>query len=438
MVAPVSGVQTAVERASSDGRAVRTYRKARSLFRRNDPPVPRAQVAYLPSDLPRTSHFPIGPVSFAICVLVPAIVAAIYFALLATSQYSAEMRFVIRQGAQDTGRSLMSSVGGVSGAGGSAAGGALAVAAGGGSSGTAAEDAHIVTSYIHSRAMIDDISKVVNLREIFRRPEADFYARLGQDVTADELLTYWTKMTTTAIEGTSAIVTVIVRAFRPEDAVLLAEAVQRLSEKLVNDISARARRDTLQRATDEVARAQGLMTEALRELERYRNAEGLIDPIQTATETGRLLTRVLTDQLTAENQLFVMQRSLGADSPTVRNLQTRVDTLRKQTTALREQMAGTKGDTRNVASALVRFEEILVKQKVAETLYALAEGGLDRARRSAEARSVYLTPFVRPSLPEEASYPKRVMFPIAVAVICLVLWSIVALIWASVEDHRMR
>lgn len=431
IIAPAPRPGGAVERGGV-GRGVSALRRARNLFQHRAPVVD-ADVSYLPSEQPQIRRPPIGWISFGLCVLLPALLSLVYFTVLASDQYVAEMRFVIRQGSQDGLRSLLSGAGG----GGAANAGSMVQAAMGGS-GAASEDGHIVTSYIHSRAMVDDIVKTVDIRDVFTRPGADFYARLSKDASVDDLLIYWNRMVSTSIDSTSGIITVAVRAFRPADAVLVAQAIQDLSEKLVNEMSTRARRDALRRATEEVARAQKMIMEALQEMERYRNQEGLIDPVQTATETGKLLTRVLTDQLTVEAQLFVSSRSLGPDSPTIRNLQSRVDSLRSQTAALREQLAGNKGETRNVAAALVKFEEIAVKQKVAETLYVMAEGGLDRARRTAEARSIYLTPFVPPGLPEDSTYPKRFLFPLAIAVVCLVLWSIVSLITASVGDHRLR
>lgn len=363
-------------------------------------------------------------VSFVLLVLLPAIAGVIYYGFIAANQYVAELRFVVRYGPKDT--SL-----------GSLVGGATSGGSGASSATSSPEDAHIVTSYIRSRSIVDDIMQRVDLREIFARPEADFVARLRPNASIDEVREFWQKMVTTNVDGMSGIVTVEVRAFRPEDGVLLAREIESLSERLVNDISVRSRHDTLSRATKEVERAQGMIYEALRDVEAYRNKEGLIDPVQTATDTGKILTEVLGDQLSAENQLMVARQSLGPDSPTVRNLQIRIEALRKQSTALREQLAGTRSTSRNIAAVLGRFEEVTIKQKMAEALYGLAVSGLDRARRAAEAQSLYLMTFVKPRLPEEYTHPKRLFLSFAVAISSLVLWSIGALVVASVEDHRL-
>jgi capsular polysaccharide transport system permease protein len=374
-----------------------------------------------------TSSFPWGKLSFIALVLIPALVVSLYFAFVASDQFVAETRFVVRLGLQDSsGKDGLASV-------------LSAVKSSGGSSGggTATEDAHVVTSYIQSRAIVDELQNKFDLRAIFARPEADFYARLKSNASIEDVVEYWRQMVGTYVDSMSGIVTVEVRAFRPDDAVLLVRNIGELSEKLVNDISQRARHDALRRATEEVQRAQGLMYAAIRDVEQYRNAEGLIDPVQTATETGKLLTKVLADQIATEGELFVANLSLARDSPAVRRLVNRIETLKQQASDLRAQLAGNRDETRNVAASLAKFEEVAIKQKMAETLYGLAEAGLDRARRQAEAQSVYLSVFVPPGLPQEYTYPKRLEYSIAISTALFVLWSIAALIWLSVEDHRL-
>ena len=71
------------------------------------------------------------------------------------------------------------------------------------------------------------------------------------------------------------IVTVRTRAFRADDALALASAIVRLSEKLANDVTARARADTMRRAEDEVRRSEGLVRDALQDIAPLPRGGGL-------------------------------------------------------------------------------------------------------------------------------------------------------------------
>jgi len=365
-------------------------------------------------------------ISFIAFVVVPALVCSIYFVFIASDQFIAETRAVVRSAEQEsTVQSAMESSGKSP-----AASSALNLS-------IVTPNAYIVTNYIRSRALVDDLAKTMDLRAIFRRPEADFWARLDSDATIEELVDYWKQMAVTYVDGPSGIVTVKIRAFRPEDALALAQAVIKLSEQLVNEISERARRDAMQFAEHEVRRADGRVRTTLIELRRYRDDEGLIDPVKTADETSKLLMQLLIDKIRLESDLFVASRSLTKNAPTVQNLTTRIEITDVQIAKLKERLTGDSPEIRNVAAKLARFEELEVQRQFAERLYTMAQDGLERARMTAERQAVYLTVFVPPSLPEYSLYPRRVAFSILAPLALLVLWSIVALIWASVEDHRI-
>ena len=373
--------------------------------------------------------------SFIGCVLVPSFAATVYFAFIATSQLAAEARFAVRQVSSDSREATP-----ISGSG-SGSGSAGAESSGAGvnnfSFSLVGQDAQIVTSYIRSRAIIDDLNAKVNLRELFRRPEADFWARLKRDASIEELTDYWNSMINTYIDTVSGIVTLKVRAFRAEDAVALANAVLQLSESLVNRISDRARRDATQTAEGEVRRAYEMTQTALADLRRFRDSAGIIDPQQAASEIGKLLIPLMADKIRMESDLFVATRDLDESAPTVVALKRRIATAEQQITDLKNKLTGTNGGERTVAASLAKFEELDLQREFAEKMYTLAQADLDRAQERAARQSVYLTVFVPPSMPEESRYPKRVAFPILIFFGLLIGWAIVAMTLASVEDHRL-
>ncbi len=367
--------------------------------------------------------------SFVGCVLVPAFAAAIYFVFIASDQLAAEARFAVRQ--VETVSSDMPEHG-------SALDNGTGNATVNFSFTATGQNAYIVTSYIRSRAIIDDLNTKLNLREIFRRPEADFWARLKRNASIDELTDYWNSMVNTYIDGPSGIVTLRVRAFRADDAVALANAVLELSENLVNRISDRARRDAMAMSEQEVRRAYEMTQGALADMRRFRDSEGIIDPVQASTEIGKLLLPLLTEKIRLESDLFVASRDLDDKAPSVKALKSRLDTTERQIGDLRGKLTATDGGGRNtIAASLAKFEELELQRQFAEKLYTLAQADLDRARQRADRQSIYLTVFVPPSLPEQSRYPRRMAFPLLILVGLIIVWAIVVMTIASVEDHRL-
>ena len=130
-------------------------------------------------------------------------------------------------------------------------------------------------------------------------------------------------------------------------------------------------------------------------------------------------------------------RDLDQTAPAIKAMESQLNATEKQIADLRGKLTSSDGDNKTLAASLAKFEQLDLKRQFAEKLYALAQADLDRARLRAERQSVYLTVFVPPSLPEESSYPRRVAFPILIFLGLIIVWSIGAMIVASVEDHRL-
>lgn len=361
-------------------------------------------------------------VSFLIAVIIPSIVAIFYLAIVATSQFSVEARFVVR--AADPATSAADKLG------------ALASLGTPFSYSPSAQNAYVVAHYIRSRTAVNDMLEIVDLRSIYRRPEADFWARLKVNASEEELVEYWHQMVRAYVDTSSNIVILEVRAFRPEDALKIAEAILTLSERLVNQMSQRARQDVMRFSEEEVRRADVLIRSALDNLQKARDSEGMLDPAKAADETGQLLMQLMADKIRLESELHFALSALDKNAPTVRQLNSRLEIIGGQITALRSSLAGDTGVSRNVASALRKFEQLEVQRFLADKVLTLAEDGLERARIRAERQNLYFMVFVPPSLPTKAILPRRLAYSIFLPVVFLMLWGIAALLWASLEDHR--
>lgn len=361
--------------------------------------------------------------SFVALVLIPSILVIAYL-IFASDQYVAETRFAVRTAQFEVGRDLTKSSGVTA-----TQNSPLQMPT------VTGPEAYIVATYVRSAAIIADLPKDINVRTIFSRPEADFWARLPRDASAEDLASYWRKMVTTHVDSLSGVVTVNVLAFRPQDATDLAKAIIDASERLVNSLSLRARNDAMGRAEEEVKRAEGLVQEASREMRIYRDQQGFLDPGSQASSTSTLLMQTMTERLRLQNEYFVALRAMSPTAPTVVALKSRLDAVDVQIDRLKGQLTGASSDQKTVSASLVRYEEIELKRLFSEKLYAMAQDALDRARQKAERQNMYLSVFVPPSLPQQALYPERLSMSLLVPLMILILWSILALVAASIRDH---
>ncbi len=380
--------------------------------------------------LPKRRSKRVVILSLIAVVFFPVVASGVYLFAYATDQYVAETRFAVRKSEAPRGSDGVDAPGG----------GSTTVATSSLLSGglnLAGEDAEIVASYIHSRAAVDDVSRMLDLRGIFQRPEADFWARLPDNATAESLTKYWNGMVSVYVESSSGIVIVSANAFRREDALALARAILTSAENLANSLTLKMRADQTRLAENEVRRSEGGVRFALANLTSFRNTQGLIDPVESSQSTGKLLLQLMSDKITTEGQLFVTQRSQGPDAPGISGTKARLDSINKHIADLQSQLAGNKQASKNMAATLSKFEELEIAKEFAEKLFDFSRLGLERAQLTAMTQSIYLAVFMQPSLPQDFTYPERFTDFFLVALAALMAWVSGATITASILDHRL-
>jgi capsular polysaccharide transport system permease protein len=355
--------------------------------------------------------------SFIIFVVLPIATAIVYYFVVAADQYVAEFRFALRSAEPERHdptlflqESIAPSLMGL--------------------------DSYVVVQYLASRAIIDDLSATLDLRQMFSRSEADWMARLDPPVSMEQLVLYWKRQVDAFFDPTNGTIVVRARAFTAPDALRLAEGILSSSERLVNQLSGRARRDALQNAEDELGRAEKRLKSTLARLREFRDKEGTIDPRKTADATIALAGRVRDELVRAGTELSTLKHYMRDDAPSIKMLEARVQSLEAQRRAVEGEVTDTE-KTRSEALSRVMgsYEQLESERTFAENSYQHALQALDRSRINADHQQVYLATFVRPTLPEEALYPRRLQAVAVVFLIAIVIWAIGGFAVQSIRDH---
>jgi capsular polysaccharide transport system permease protein len=355
--------------------------------------------------------------SFVALVLMPITVAAAYYFAVASDQYVAEFRFTLNT--VDPPRVDP-----------------LALLAGNATHSPAALESQVLVQYMTSRAIVDEIGASLDLRRLFAPPEADWWARLARPSTIEELVHYWKGQVDPSYDPANGTVTVRLRAFAPADALHLSQAVVAASEKLVNDLSARARRDTLRHAEAELSQAENRLKSVLGDIRAFRDREGIIDPARTAEATGALDTRLRDELVRTNAELATLKAYMRDDAPSVKVLKARIRSLEAQRRSLAHQMTDPDNSRSNTLSRILgSYEQLESDRKFAEAAYQHALQSLDQTRANADRQRVFIASFIPPSLPEEALYPRRWRVLGTVALMAFALWGIGGLTIQSIRDH---
>lgn len=358
--------------------------------------------------------------SFVICVMVPFIVATLYYAAIATDRFAARAGFSIR------GIDTSAGIDGI---------GALTGLA---SSGSTTSDSYIVLSYLASRELVEAVDKELDLRAAYASPDVDALSRLAPDANIEDFLKYWERRISTQFDPTSGIIEFEVQSFSPEHARAIADTVLRLTQTLVNDLSANARSDALRFAREEVELQEHRLRDALGAIRDFRASEQSVDPSASAALEIQLIASLESRLIDVNARIAALRQTLDADAPSVNALRRNAEALEAQIIERRQAIGTNVLDGAGISAVtqqLALYEELEVERSLAQQAYASALVSLEQARRDADRQQRYLAIHLRPQIAQSAEYPRSLRDILVLSFALIAVWGIGALITYSVRDH---
>jgi capsular polysaccharide transport system permease protein len=351
--------------------------------------------------------------SFGLVVFLPMTIAGVYLTFIASNQYSSESSFALRGGEP----TLLNSLSGLQ-------------------SLQLVQDSMIVTDFIESRSMVEAVNQSLNLRQLFARDHVDFFSRFNPKNSDEELVYYWRRHVQANIDPHSGVISILVRAFTPQDSLNISNKIVAQSEALVNELSERARRDALRQAQTELNRAKQVLLDKTQAMQNMRNAEGLLDSGKTSEVMTQMLGDMRLELARLEQEYSAQRRTILPTSPQLRVLEARIDSMKEQIRRIEGQMTGAgSAGTPALSAAMSRFDREKLESSIAEKQYVAAAAEYERARIEIESHHAYLATFLKPVLAQEALYPKRMWLWSIVTVISLLLWASGVGIGTFVRNH---
>jgi capsular polysaccharide transport system permease protein len=351
-------------------------------------------------------------------IAIPTLVAAVYFLLIASGEYVSEFRAVIKPGDQ------------------SALEGGAPVSGGGNLiSGLIVLQSNVVVQYIKSADMVAALQKRLDLRSRYATPQADIFSRLSADESQEKFVKYWNGKVNPFFDMTTGTISVQVRAYTPQDAQTIAQGVIGESERLVNDMAHRSQADAIRSANEEVGQAQNSLRKARQDLVDFQAKQKSVSPKQEAQNSLELIGKLEEQRGQAESALSLYRSA--PDAPAAIVLKSRIASIDAQLATIRTSLTAQDRSAQNTSlgERLVNFDALDAQREAAERYYDTALAGLERARYEASRQSTFLEVFVKPGLPEETSYPKRLEDILLTFLAGCGLWLFGVVLYQSVRDH---
>ncbi len=345
-----------------------------------------------------------GWVLFLCAFIMPTLVAGVYFGLIASDRYISESRFLVRSVNKPAAEGISAYLRD------------FGIA-------RANDDAFAIQEYLSSRDAMKAVMRKVDLRLVYRRPEADVLTRY-QPWTRDSneaFYRYFKEQISVEKNDETGITTAKISAYRANDAKEIMDTLVALCEVKINLLNVRARRNTVAQAQETLAQAEIGLSDSTLALTRYRNASENIDPMKSAMASVDRGVDLEQSLAILRINLQIMQAKAPAN-PAIPAVRARIAALNSQ---IAQQQGMLTNGSGGIAKQVGDYEELQVKQELAAKIYETAQAQMESARQEATRQQIYIETIVLPNLPDEATEPRRWRYFLTVAL--LSFWSFLML-----------
>ena len=353
---------------------------------------------------------------FLATVIIPSVIATIYFGLLASDVYVSQSQFVVRSPDKPATSGL----------------GVLLKSVGFSNAG---DEIFITHDFVKSRDALRSLNQDGEVEKAYGSPAVSIFDRfnsLGWNGSFEDLYDYYTGKIAVEHNSTSSITTLTVKAFNPQDAKRMNEQLLELAEGLVNRLNTRGEVDLLGYAQREAREAEVDARRASQALAAFRNTQGIVDPERQATVQLQLVSKLQDEVIGARLQLQQLQ-ALAPENPQIPLLRTRIAGLSRQ---IDTELGRAAGGSRSLSASAVRYQRLVLDREYADKRLSGALASLQEARNEARRKQAYVERIVQPSLPDEAQEPRRLRGIFATFILGLVAFGILSMLLAGVREHR--
>ncbi|MEM6388774.1 MAG: hypothetical protein AAF825_02930 [Pseudomonadota bacterium] len=402
--------------------------KARAAARAERAEIPPAELelaALPPASLsqPKPRHRMVL-VGFVAMVVLPLMVAGWYLWNRAADQYVSELGFTVRKEETAVPSDLFGGLTGLSS---------------GGSS-----DTDVLFEYIQSQELVQLVDESLDLRSRFSvHHETDPFFSFDPEGSIEDLVAFWRRMVQVSYDPGSGMLDLRAFAFEAEEAQEIAEEILKHSSRVINDLSAIAREDATRYAREDLMQAQDELKDARGALTGFRSRTRIIDPSADLQGQMGLLTTLQQQLAEAMIELDLLRDTTVEGDPRISRALRRIDVIETRIEEERSKFGqggvigtGLSDEEQDYATLVAEFERLTVDREFAEQTYIAALSAFAAAKAEAERQSLYLAPYVRPTLAETARHPQRLLLIGLTGLFLILAWSIVVLVYYSLRDRQ--
>lgn len=297
------------------------------------------------------------------------------------------------------------------------------------------EDIKLLQEYIKSFDMLQKLDEKINLRSLYEKQKLDLFFRIYSSTSKESYLKYYRDRIHILFDDATGLLNVAVEGFSPEDARNISAAILEECERFINEISHNIAREQLRFAQGELESAKQKYKDAKNELLAFQNEYGVFDPQSLAKTKAGFITEIELQISKKETELNTMRSYLNDNAPEIAALKAELRAHKEQLEKERRKVASNASQDK-LNDVVAQFEALYLNLSFAEDVYKTAITAVETTRIEIGRKAKQVVVIQSPYVPDSAAYPKKMYNIITIFVILTLIFGVVRLVRAIIDEHR--
>jgi capsular polysaccharide transport system permease protein len=233
----------------------------------------------------------------------------------------------------------------------------------------------------------------------------------------------------------NGLLTIRTQGFDAELAEKLNRAILDSSERFVNEFSHRIAAEQMQFSKGEFDAAAVKWQAAKAKLAEFQTANKILDPVAQTTAASLLTAELQATVARLEADLKSKLSYMQADAPQIITLRDQISANRAQLEVEKARTTNSQGGDR-LGALNNQYQELLLNAAIVEEQYKQASSALEAARVEAARKLKSFVIVEAPSRADSAEYPRRIYDLLTLLALCAIVYSVVRLIVATIQEHQ--
>lgn len=354
-------------------------------------------------------------VIYVCSVVLPFLIIVLYLSIFANNRYVSTSVLMVKQVGDTT---VVDSSG---------------VAALFGTMNTSSEDANVLKEYIHSRDMVEQLNRQLNLKQAFLATKDPIFS-ISENVAIEDLVKYFSRVVQVELNEKTMMLEVSSQGFTPEFSLILNKTILKNSETLINEISQSVAQEQQNFSEKQLVNATIQLKNAREALLTYQNKNEIYDPEVQAKAVATIIASLQGSLAQLKTEERTLLGYLNDTAP-------QVIAIRSQIAAVETQIANenaklTSPNNKKLNKNVADFEELKAQVNFATDVYKISIASLEKAKLEASRKLKKLVVISSPRLAEDALYPRKLYISISSFILLNILFGIGLLVHSVIREHK--